>query len=44
MENNEAEQERERRITQHENRPRTLSDCMKHNSIHIIGIPVEKER
>ena len=28
----------------HENRLRELSDSIKHNNIHIIGIPEEEER
>jgi len=39
MENNEAEQKKERRIMQQENRLREFSD-----SIHIIGVPEEEER
>ena len=44
MENNKAEQKRERKILQNENRLRELSDSIKRNNICIIGIPVEKER
>ena len=38
MESNEAEQMRERRIMQHENRLRELSDSFKYNNICIIGV------
>ena len=38
MEYNAAKQKRERRIMQHKNRLRELSDSMKCNNIHIIGI------
>ena len=41
MEDNEAEQNRERRIMQYENRLRELSDSMKHNN---IGVSKEGER
>ena len=41
MENNEAEQKKER-IMQHENRFRELSDSIKCNNIHILRIPEEK--
>ena len=41
MESNQAEWEREKKI-QNENRLRELSDTIKHNSIHIIGIQQEK--
>lgn len=43
MENHEAEQKREKRCMQHENKLRELSDFIKHNNIHIIKVP-EKER
>ena len=43
MENNEAEQMRERRTMDYENRLRELSDSIEHN-IHIIGVPEEEER
>ena len=42
MENNEAEQRRERRIMEHENRLRKLSDSVKHNNIHIVRVPEEE--
>lgn len=41
MESNYAEQKKEKRIMQNENRLRELSDSIKHN-IHIVGAP-EKE-
>jgi len=44
METNETEQKRERRITEHENRLRELSDPIKHTNIRIIGVPEEEER
>ena len=44
MENNEVEQKRERRIMDHKNRLRELSDSIKHNDIHIIGVPEEEQR
>ena len=44
MENNKAEQKRERKILQNKNRLRELSDSIKRSNICIIGIPVEKER
>ena len=39
MENKEAEQKRERRIREHENRFREFSDFTKCNSIPAIGNP-----
>jgi len=44
MESNEAEQRREKRIMQHETRLRELSDPIKHNNTHIIGVPEEEKR
>ena len=44
MDNNEAEQNRERQIMQHENRLRKLSDSTKCINIHTIGMPEEEER
>ena len=44
MENKEAKQKTERRIMQQENRLRELSDYIKYNSIHIIGIPEEEKK
>lgn len=32
----------ERGIMEHENRPRECSDSIKHNNIHIIGVPEEE--
>ena len=43
MENNEAEQKRER-IVSLENGLRELSDSIKCNSIHITGVPEEEEK
>ena len=42
MENNEAEQKRERRIMEHEYRLRELSDSIKCNIIHIIRVSEEE--
>ena len=28
----------------HEARPKELSDLLKHNNIHIIGVPEDEER
>ena len=38
MENNESEKKRERKMVDHKYRLRELSDSVKHNNIHIIGI------
>ena len=43
MENNEAEKKRERKILDHECRLRELSNSLKHNKIHIIGVPEEEK-
>ena len=43
MENNEAEQQRERTIMDHENRLREISDSIKSNNILIIGVPEEEK-
>ena len=40
-ENNEVEHKRERRMMEHKSRLRELSDSIKHNNIHIIGVPEE---
>ena len=42
MEKEEAEKKREKKIQEYEGRIRELSDAMKHNNIHIIGIPKRK--
>jgi len=44
VENNEAEQKRERKILDHKSRLRELSDSIKHNNIHLIGVPEEEKR
>ena len=44
MENNEAEQNRERRIMEHSHRFGELSDTIKCSNIHIIGEEEEKGR
>ena len=43
-ESNQAEQKREKRIMQNENRPKELNDSIRSNNIHIIGVPEEEER
>ena len=42
MESNQVKQKREKRIMQNENRLREFSDSIKHNNIHIIGVPEEE--
>ena len=44
MENNEVEKRRERRVLDHECILRELGDSLKHNNIHIIGIPEKEEK
>ena len=45
MEKEEAEKKRlKKKIPDHEGRIRELSDSIKCNSIHIMGIPEEEER
>ena len=44
MENDEAENKRERKLLDHEGRIRELSDSMKWNNIRIIGVPEEEEQ
>ena len=44
MEKDEAEKNRDKSILDHEGRIRELSDSMKGNNIHIIGVPKEEER
>ena len=44
MESNQAEQIEKNRIMQKENRLSELSDHIKNNNIHIIGIPEREER
>uniref|UniRef100_A0ABI7Y930 L1 transposable element RRM domain-containing protein n=1 Tax=Felis catus TaxID=9685 RepID=A0ABI7Y930_FELCA len=43
MEKEEAEKKRDKKIQEYERRIRELSDALKGNNIHIIGIPEEKE-
>ena len=43
MEKEEAEEKRDKKIEEYERRIRELSDAIKHNNIHIIGIPEEEE-
>lgn len=42
MENNEADQKKDRKLLDHESRLREPSNSIKHNNIHIIGVPLEK--
>ena len=42
MENNESEKKRLRKIMDYECRLRELSNTIKHNNIHIIGVPEEE--
>ena len=42
MKSNQAEQKKEKRNTQNENRLREISDSIKCNNIHIIGVPEEE--
>ena len=44
MGKNEAEKKRERKVLDHECRLRELSDSIKHNNIHIIGILEEEAK
>ena len=44
MEKEEAEKKRDKKIQEYEGRIRELSDAIKWNNIHIIGIPEEEER
>ena len=44
MESEESKPKRERRIMQHKNIPRQLSDSIKSNNICIIGVSEEKEK
>ena len=44
MDNNEAEKTREGNVLGHKGRLRELNDCLKHNNIHIIGVPEDEER
>ena len=43
MENDEVEKKRDKKILDHEGRIRGLSDSMKCNNIHSIGVPEEDE-
>ena len=43
MENNEAGQEKERKILGHKGRLRELSNSMKHTTLCMIGVPEERE-
>ena len=44
MENNEAEKKRERKIMDHEVGLRELSDVLKCNNIHFMGVPEDAKR
>ena len=44
MEKDEAEKKKDKQILDHKKRIRELSDSMKCNNIHIIGVPEEEER
>ena len=44
MEKEEAEKKRDKKIQEYEGKIRELSDTLKRNNIHIIGIPEEEER
>ncbi|KAF0875950.1 LORF1 protein, partial [Crocuta crocuta] len=44
MENDEAKNKTDRKTLDHEGGITELSDSMKHNNIHIIGVPEEEER
>ena len=43
MKSNQAEKNEREKIMQIENSIRELSDSIKHNNIHFIGIPEEEE-
>ena len=42
MENNEAEKKMERKLLDHKGRIKDLSDSIKQNNVHIIGVPEEE--
>ena len=42
--NTQKEQEKEKRLRKNEEGLRKMQDDMKHNNIHIIGIPVEEQQ
>ena len=44
MEKEEAEKKRDKKIQEYEGKIRELSDALKRNNLHIIGIPEEEER
>ena len=44
MEKEEAEKKRDKKIQEYEGNIRELSDALKTNTLHIIGIPEEEER
>ena len=44
MEKEEAEKKRDKKIQEYEGRIGELSDAIKWNNIHIIGIPEKEER
>ena len=44
MEKEETEKKRNKKIQEYERKIRELSDALKRNNLHIIGIPEEEER
>ena len=44
MEKDAAEKKRDKKILDHEGRIRELSDSMKRNNIHVIGVEEEREK
>ena len=44
MENKKAEKKRERKLLDHEGRFRELSNSIKQNNIHLIGVPEDGEQ
>ena len=44
MESNQPKQKREKKNYENENRLRELSDSIKLNNIHIIGVPEEERK
>ena len=44
MEKEEAEKKGDKKIQEYEGKIREISDALKRNNLHIIGIPEEEER